>query len=294
MRALPSTQALRCFRAVATLGGIRVAASELSVTQSAISHQIKQLETHLGVALFQKQGRQIALTGAGQHYLSHIESVLKQLQQAGDHLSQQGDTGSLTVSAPPTFIANWLLPNLADFESENASISVRILESLTYDRSDSAIDVSIEYRFKPNAGFDCQPIMTDSLAILTAPGFAREHDIRSLDDLRRVRLIETERRLSSWSDVFWDELWIKTHSFLTVPYSYHAFEAARLGYGVAIGNTFNARRLLDDGQLVIPFELPRERWPEVPSYFVTTPEEKQQRASVIAFKAWLLRDTGTG
>ena len=110
--------------------------------------------------------------------------------------------------------------------------------------------------------------------------------LQALEDLKRVRLIETERRLSSWLDIFSNEPWVRTHSVLTVPYSYHALEAARLGQGVAIANRLNAQRLIDNKELVVPFKLPKERVPEVPSYYLTVPDVKQSNDSV----AWLSGD----
>lgn len=288
MNQLPSTKALRCFQAVAQLKGIRHAATELNVTQSAVSHQINQLESTLGIALFQKEGRNLVLTPAGQDYLRHIESILHQLEQASSQLPRYKGKPPLTVSAPPTFISNWLLPNLGRFEANHPDVAIRLLESMTYNRADSSIDVAIEYRFKPNPTSSSTAIVMDELSVLAAPSYVEKHQLYSLESLQNVRLIETERRLSSWVDIFWDEPWIKTHRFLTVPYSYHAFEAARLGYGVAVGNTLNAKQLLDTGELIIPFALPKERWPEVPSYYVTVPQEKMDRDDVLGFRDLVL------
>ena len=86
----------------------------------------------------------------------------------------------LTVSAPPSFIAHWLLQNLPSFESYHCSgIEIRILEALTFDRTDSAIDVAIEYRFRPNPGFNSQRILEDDVSVLASPDLVKKKNITS-------------------------------------------------------------------------------------------------------------------
>lgn len=287
MSTLPSIKALQAFIAVAQYGGIRAAASELCLTQSAVSHQIKQLEETLGVALFVKKGRNLVLNDSGLDYLQHIKSIVHQLEQATTQTSRYQKQPPLTIAAPPSFISNWLLPNLKAFEALHPAIPIRIVQQLTLDRSNNPIDIAIEYRFQAQPGANSQQLFTDELSVFTSPDYAKGHTLQKPEDLKAVKLIETERRLVSWLDVLWDQPWVKSHPFLTVPYSLQALEAARLGYGVALGNKINAQSMLDEGQLIIPFTLSPERKPEVPKYFVTILEGKQHNQTVKLFVQWL-------
>lgn len=291
MRSIPSTKALQAFVAVTRFGGIRAAAAELCITQSAVSHQIKQLETLLGVSLFVKQGRHLRLNKTGQDYLQHVSSTLHQLEQASTQVSRYQSRPPLTIAAPPSFMANWLLPNLGKFEQLHPGTPIRLLEQLTLDRSDQLVDIAIEYRFQAQVGAQSERIFDDSLSLFAAPDYVAAHEIESIDDLARVRLIETERRLVSWQDVLWDKPWIKTHSFLSVPYSLHALTAASLGYGVALGNTINGKRLLQDGALVMPFELDAARRPDMPKYFMTVAQGKGGSEALEKFLEWMREES---
>ena len=287
MAQLPSIKALQAFKAVSHYGGIRAAASELCITQSAVSHQIRQLEDILGIALFDKKGRHLVLNETGRNYLQHVSSTLHHLEQATTQVSRYQKAPPLTIAAPPSFITNWLLPNLGQFESEYPGTPIRLLQQLTLDKSDRNIDVAIEYRFQAQPGLDSQLLFMDDLSVLAAPSYVEKHPISSVDDLRNVRLIETEKRLISWLDVLWDKPWVKSQPFFSVPFSLHSLNAARLGFGVALGNKLNAQSMLDEKSLIIPFELDVSRKPEMPKYFMTLPDGKGDMEHVRRFSQWM-------
>ena len=184
MRHLPSTKALRYFSAVAATGGIRGAASELGITQSAVSHQIDVLQNMLGLRLLKKRGRNLVLTTAGKNYLQHVNDVLRQLEQATAQATQYRDESPINVSAPPTFISNWILPNFGTFAEAHPRIPLRLVQSLTHDKMDALIDISIEYRFGQHPGLDSQPLFSDTISIFASPDYVEKHKLSSLDDLK--------------------------------------------------------------------------------------------------------------
>lgn len=287
MRNLPPFKALSAFEATARLGGVRAAAGELAVTQSAVSHQLANLEKHLRTALFHRQGKRLVLTDTGRDYLNRIAPVLDHLEEATFEAANHSRVETLTVSAPPSFLAMWLLPRIASFTARYDALDLRLLERLTYAREEENIDCAIEYRLAPDSASNAIQILSDQVVPLASPELIARHSIQSLEDLSDVTLIETERRLISWQAILRNSPDLESQRFLSVSYSLHAFEAARLGLGVALGNRYNAQRFIDEGSLVVPFDIPEPLKPRTPKYFLTLPEKKSALKKVVGFTAWL-------
>ncbi|WP_092225979.1 LysR family transcriptional regulator [Desulforhopalus singaporensis] len=115
MRKLPPLTAIVAFEAVARLGSVRAAVSELNVTQSSVSHQLARLENHLQVQLFQRRSKRLFLTTAGQDYFKTIEPALDSIANATNKEMMETKRETLSVSAPPSFIVTWLLPRIDGF-----------------------------------------------------------------------------------------------------------------------------------------------------------------------------------
>ncbi len=126
---LPSLNGLRAFEAAARHLSFTQAASELNVTQTAISHQIKRLEEELGVRLFIRQNRSLTLTLQAQEYLPGIRAAFNDLRLATDRLLRKDDDHVLTVSTLASLAAKWLLPRLTAFQEAHPGIDVRITTS---------------------------------------------------------------------------------------------------------------------------------------------------------------------
>lgn len=287
MRNLPPFKALSAFEATARLGGVRAAAGELAVTQSAVSHQLANLENHLRTALFHRQGKRLVLTDTGRDYLNRIGPVLDHLEEATFEAANHSQIETLTVSAPPSFLAMWLLPRIAGFTAEYNALDLRLLERLTYAPEEENIDCAIEYRLAPDSASNATQILSDQVVPLASPDLIARHGIQSLKDLSGVTLIETERRLISWQAILRESPNLEAQRFLSVSYSLHAFEAARLGLGVALGNRYNAQRFINDRSLAVPFEIPEVLKPRTPKYFLTLPEKKSALKKVVGFSEWL-------
>ncbi|WP_282605168.1 LysR substrate-binding domain-containing protein [Pelagibius sp. Alg239-R121] len=287
MRNLPSFKALSAFEAVARLGGVRTAANELSVTQSAVSHQLANLESHLRTPLFHRQGKRLILTDTGRDFLNRISPALDHLEEATFEAANYSRVETLTVSAPPSFLAMWLLPRIGKFSAVHDSLDLRLLERMTFTPEEESIDCAIEYRLAPESKSNAVQILSDEVVPLAAPDLATRYPMNNLGDLKRVTLIETERRLISWRAILRESPSLDAQRFLSVSYSLHAFEAARLGMGVALGNRYNAQRFIDEGSLMIPFDIPDQLKPRTPKYFLTLPEKKEGLEKVIQFCQWL-------
>ena len=123
---LPSLNGLRAFEAAARHLSFTQAASELNVTQTAISHQIRRLEEELGIRLFVRQNRSLTLTPEAREYLPGIRAAFNDLRLATDRLLRKDGDRVLTISTLASFAAKWLLPRLADFSDQHPDIDLRI------------------------------------------------------------------------------------------------------------------------------------------------------------------------
>ena len=132
---LPSLNGLRAFEAAARHLSFTQAASELNVTQTAISHQIRRLEEELGIRLFIRQNRALALTPEARDYLPGVRAAFNDLRLATDRLLRKDDDHVLTVSTLASLAAKWLLPRLTAFQEAHPGIDVRITTSTAWSTS---------------------------------------------------------------------------------------------------------------------------------------------------------------
>src|ERR1700744_2768978 len=143
---LPSLNGLRAFEAAARHLSFTNAASELNVTQTAISHQIRRLEEELGIRLFIRQNRALALTPQARDYLPGVRAAFNDLRLATDRLLRKDNEHVLTVSTLASLAAKWLLPRLSAFQEAHPGLDVRITTSTALvDFRDGDVDAAIRY-----------------------------------------------------------------------------------------------------------------------------------------------------
>jgi DNA-binding transcriptional LysR family regulator len=141
---LPSLNALRCFEAAARSGSFSRAAEELNVTQSAVSHQVRQLEDWFGLTLFDRQGRQTIPTAKGQELARALAEAFDIMSSACRRLQQNDNDPALTIAALPSFATIWLIPRLSRFFEEHPDVSVKVVyafagKTLDFDEIDIAV-----------------------------------------------------------------------------------------------------------------------------------------------------------
>src|ERR1700680_2132982 len=143
---LPSLNGLRAFEAAARHLSFTVAASELNVTQTAISHQIRRLEEELGIRLFIRQNRTLALTSEAKDYLPGVRAAFNDLRLATDRVLRRDNDHVLTVSTLASLAAKWLLTRLFAFQEAHPGIDVRITTSHSLgDFQRDNVDAAIRY-----------------------------------------------------------------------------------------------------------------------------------------------------
>ncbi|HSV53390.1 MAG TPA: LysR substrate-binding domain-containing protein [Burkholderiaceae bacterium] len=288
-RQLPSTRSLQVFSAVARHQSVSLAAEELCLTHSALSQQLRKLEDQLGVKLFQRSPRGIALTEAGRYYREKVDDDLLRLEShALELMARREDESSLLIGAVPVFAERWLMPRLADFLALHPRINlhVKVFPNNLY-MADPHYDAAIHYSNAVWPGARMQPLMQEECVAVCAPGTGFSRRIKS-GDFRSVPLLHLTSRLTAWQD------WFEQASVARAPpkpLAGHRFdlfsmlvEAVRGGAGIGLVPRFYVERELRGGELVLahPHVLAASQ-----TYAVFVPEHKSKDPIVAAFTQWV-------
>src|SRR6187431_935616 len=146
LRRLPPLNALRSFEAAARHESFTRAAEELFVTQGAVSHQVKALETELGVKLFNRERQRLIITEGGREYLVAVRDALDRIALATERLLQRQNAGVLTVSTSPDFAAKWLVHRLGHFAEAHPEIDLRVSANLQHvDFAREEVDMAVRH-----------------------------------------------------------------------------------------------------------------------------------------------------
>lgn len=294
MRSLPPLKALLAFEAAARHLSVQRAAEELHVTPSAISHQLKALEGHLGIRLFHRLNRRIVLTDTGRGYLQSIASVFDRVESATRHVIEGGVSDVLTVHCPPSFAPAWLLPRIGDFVRRHPGIELRVHatpEPPDFFRSDT--DVEIRYGDGNWPGLTSVELMSDRVAPLVAPSLRPRLPARPAPaDLLHLPLIHSERSHTTWSDWF-RCMGVGTEARLRglrFDRGYLSIQAAAQGLGIALESLVFGGRELQSGALVALFYDASETSTGMGHHLVY-PGVYGGIPKVRAFEEWLLAST---
>lgn len=288
---LPPLNALRVFEAAGRLGSFSRAAGELSITPSAVSHQIRGLEEELGVKLFRRLNRKVVLTAEGGAYLPPLQAAFAQITAASQRVAATSDAGRLAVTLIPTFAIRWFVPRLSRFQKLHPDIEVMMstsIETVSFDNAD--VDVAIRYGKGDWPGLHAEKIMCEELFPVCSPGLLDgDHPLRTPADLVHHTLLHVGVHIDEW------RLWLtgagitgidpeKGPRFETAAL---AFEAAAAGLGIAMGHRALIAQDLKQGRLVEPFdfELPSES-----AYYLAFPEDRLGQPRIMAFREWLLAE----
>jgi DNA-binding transcriptional LysR family regulator len=287
---LPPLSALRAFAAAGRHLSFQRAAAELSVTPTAISHQIKRLEEDLGVELFRRLTRKLQLTEAGRTLLPEVASAFDKLATAVERLKASGDGGTLTISALITLAYRWLAPRLPKFQARHPQIDVRLEASqrlVEFARDE--VDVGIRHGNGHWTGLTAIKLFDDRFTPLISPKLLEKGPpLKTPADLVGYRLLR-DSPYFEWEDWF-------TAAGATAPpearghrfdSSQLAVQAAEGGLGVALVHPDFFAEELVSGRLVQPFPIIAENGK---AYYLVYPPAFVDRAKVAAFREWLLAE----
>lgn len=287
-RKIPSTIALSAFESAARHQSFTKAADELAVTQSAICRQIGALEDFLGVKLFRRTRRGVALTEAGASYAKKVTSRLDEVERDTlDLMAKGGHGGTLELGVVPTFATKWLLPRLPSFAQEHPGITVNLIaRTRPFLFDDTPFDAAIHAGESRWPGTEGVFLMHENLVAVCKPQLVGSRTILSRADWNRYPLLQQSTRPYAWRDWFTSR-GMQVDGDMAGPrlelFSMLS-EAAIHGLGIALIPRFLVEDELDRGLLV---QVARHEYLSDRSYYLIYPEQKSENPALSAFRAWL-------
>ena len=252
---------LLCFEQAARLTSFKLAAQALSLTPSAVSHSIQELENLLGVRLFDRGTRTIALTADGKIYLEACRESLSILTDAGERLRRDNDEGEINVSASPFFSGTVLIPAMMRFEKEFPDYRLNIQTSNTFaDLKNRQIDIAIRISRSKEAGTKRFHLLdVSSIPICPVQYLKGRRAIRRVEDFNQFPLIEVSFLKRAWPEWFADQ-GLEMPEFektIDMDTTVGIVDAVRNGVGIGLGIYPLVSRLSGYGtEFVAPFDLP--------------------------------------
>lgn len=289
----PSISSVRAFEAAARLLSFTRAAAELNVTQSAVSHGVRDLETRLGTTLFVRDGRTLSISEAGRLYLPLAAEALSRLRAADRAvLDPQRKARVLTVSVSPSFAAKWLVPRLGVFSEEHPDLDLRISAIPQHiDFADGEIDVAIRHGNGAWPRLHCQRLCEETLFPVCSPRFFGKRTPRSLEALSRATLLHhlNADRWRAWLEAFDVSPPLGFEHGPVLSEMSLVIDAAIAGQGIGLVRSALVSRDLEEGRLVraVPDERPAEF-----AYWIVCPPEHADAPKNVRFRQWLLRQAG--
>jgi LysR family glycine cleavage system transcriptional activator len=286
-RDLPPIRALEAFEAAMRLGSFTRAAAELALTQGAVSHQIRLLETHLGLPLFARSPTGTEPTESARAFLPFVEDALRTLRGAQERLARAAAPGVLTVSVSPSFAAKWLVPRLGRFLRAHPAIDLRLGATFRHvDLAADGIDMAVRHGDGRWPGLEVEQLAAETYLPVCAPGMAA--GLRRPPDLADATLLHDRDRTrwASWLAMAALPGEIAEHGPVLDQASL-VIDAALAGDGVALARASLAALDLAAGRLVVPFGPALEG--DRPYWLLCRPAARR-RPEVRAFRAWLLAE----
>lgn len=290
MRRLPSLNLLRAFERAAYHRSFKLAAEDLFVTPSAISHKIKQLEEEIGVPLFHRMTRSIRMTSAGQDFYKHVHRAFARLERGTEELRDRHGRQVLRLYMLPFFASEVLVPRLHSFQQQFPDIDLRIESAFgSTEQLPDDVDLTITLGLGSWPGLVSDRLMELSLLPVASRDVAERLDGQDVEALNQETIIHFQSNLDAW------ELWargvnmneFRPRGSLTVDSMFSALQAAEQGLGVAQAVLPLCEERLSQGNLKTPFPDPIEI-PE--SYYLLHRKADEVRPSIQKFREWILTE----
>lgn len=284
---LPPFRALVAFHAAATHDRLSDAATSLGITESAVSHQIRQLEEQVRTSLFDRTKGRLALNEAGRRYLAAVEPALRQIQAATDAMLPEQGRAAIRFTLPPSLAANWLIGRLAGFEGANPDVEVQLVATTrVLDLAREQIDVAVRYGRGDWPKVESRLLFVDRATPVAAPGHF-DDGITDLEAaLKQRRLLVNQSIPGEWDE------WCRARG-LEPPRLQDAvfldsieqvLQVAEAGHGVAMGRSPYVDRYLERGTLVAPFGAAD---PTGAAYYLCHPSGAAPSVAARRFARWL-------
>ena len=286
-RDLPPLRALTAFEAAARLGSFRLAAGELGITRSAVSHQVKSLEQRLGVQLFRRDARKAELTQAGQTYFPPVREAFDLIEAQTRALKPSASDNELTVQVYVTVALKWLIPRLHDFERRFPDMKVRLSTSyFDWDFDEKNVDVGFILARNKSPDHYYRTLFRSLLTPICSPELAKT--LNAPEDLKKHKLLYVYTAEEDW------HLWLEAAGITGINLSDRlafdsyilAQEAAIEGRGIAMTIGPFATEEIKMGRLVQPFPL---LVPHRHNWLFACNGEHRMKPKIKRFEDWLAK-----
>lgn len=291
MRRLPPLNALKAFEACARHRSFTIAASELYVTQSAVSRQVRSLEDWMGVRLLDRKSGGLVLTPSGRALAPMLQAIFDRIEHVSRRLTH--GTAELALRVPPTLALRWLMPRLKEFHHLVPGFEVALQVTaqdmdFEWGGSEAALVCggSASTPLDIGSNFCTGAVILERLTPVIAPALLKDAALASPEDLAQFPLLNSSANFDFWN------AWFSTVGLAVKPQREVSFEmmdatirAAVHGFGVALANPYLVADELAGSQLVAPFP---ELAPTISSYFLVYSRDKAADAGVRSFRDWLV------
>ncbi len=250
---LPPLHALRSFHAAARCGRFREAAGALGLSESAVSHQVRKLEDHLGVRLFDRAGNAVRLTLAGQTYFDEIDPAFSRIRRATEALA--GPVCRVSLTLPTSLATLWLIPRLGQLEAALPEINLQMIPSnRVVDLRREQVELGIRYGQGSWSGLNAVRLFGEQAFPVCPPGLLGP-DADPETSFKEHRLIVNAAHPEEWRE------WTQAHGVAPPPLqdplvldgTEQVLHAVSEGLGLGIGRQPLVGRWLGEGKLVAPF-----------------------------------------
>ena len=280
------------FEAAARHLSFTKAGEELFLTQSAVSRQIKELESELGVELFQRRHRALVLTEAGKQFYAAAAQVLTTMRSATDRLRAQAGKKALSVTTTHSFAALWLIPRLAGFTRTHPGVDVRITAATrVQDLERDGLDLAIRHGPASLAGSHAIRLFGERVFPVCSPKLLARTPLERPEDLKKHVLLQYDDPDGRHPWLHW-KTWLEVAGIGDLrpagTLSFSGYEqiipAAVAGHGVGLGRSPLVKDLLASGELVAPFSSSAD---PARAYYVIVAKSAAPRPEVVDFVSWL-------
>lgn len=287
---LPPLNALKAFEAAARHESFTRAAEELCVTQGAVSHQVKALETELAIKLFNRERQRLIITEIGRDYLGVVRDALDRIAVGTERLLQRQNAGVLTVSTSPDFAAKWLVHRLGHFAEAHSGIDLRISATLHHvDFAREEVDLAVRHGDGNWPGLDAVRLSPEQLFAVCSPKLlSGKRRLSRPAEVLKFPLIHMDSR-ADWKN-WLQEAGLDDATATHGPVLDRAsmvIDAAINGQGIALARTTLAAWDLINGHLIRPFPL---ALPLSKAYWVLCPKATASLPKIMTFRDWLLSE----
>lgn len=290
---LPSIDGLAAFVAAAEHGSFTRAADQLNLSQGAISRQVRELESRLGVRLFERIRQRIVLTDAGRLYLSQVKKTLDDLASAARSAASLSNSTILNLVALPTFAGRWLVPRLSSFQKQNPAITIHITTRQSpIDYATEPFDAAVFHGAPHWPGTISYHLFDEDMVAVASPKLGAGLTIKTANDVAKFSLLHnigSRLRWAEWMNAAGVEVFDPLRGHTYQNYAMVA-QAATAGLGIALLPRYLVEEDIDAKRLEI---VARQFADLRTAYHLILPETRASSNAVQAFTKWLSAEAQT-